>query len=141
MNGPSAGLPRVYDIVLEFISHVDAQIDAGPLHAFIAAYQTVGSLKFGEHGLPLMGCGDWTWYTGSAGWMYRLLVEALLGVHLEGARSIYQSRDWLERLMAGPVERLAELPQPRFPMVARTALPLAFTVVNHRIESWNPSDD
>ena len=41
LNGPSAGLPRVYDIVLELISHVDAQIDAEPLSAFIAAYQTV----------------------------------------------------------------------------------------------------
>ena len=48
LNGPSAGLPRVYDIVLELISHVDAQIDAGPLSAFIAAYQTVDSLKLGE---------------------------------------------------------------------------------------------
>jgi cyclic beta-1,2-glucan synthetase len=48
LNGPSAGLPRVYDIVLELISHVDAQIDAGPLSAFIAAYQTVGSLKLGS---------------------------------------------------------------------------------------------
>src|ERR1035437_8035720 len=48
LNGPSAGLPRVYDIVLELISHVDAQIDAEPLSAFIAAYQTVGSLKLGS---------------------------------------------------------------------------------------------
>ena len=40
-NGLSAGLPRVYDIVLELISHVDAQIDAEPLSAFVAAYQTV----------------------------------------------------------------------------------------------------
>ena len=40
VNSPSAGLPRVYDIVLELISHVDAQIDAEPLSAFIAAYQT-----------------------------------------------------------------------------------------------------
>ncbi len=29
------------------------------------------------------GRGGWTWYTGSAAWMYRLLVEELLGVHLE----------------------------------------------------------
>ena len=55
LNGPSAGLPRVYDIVLELISHVDAQIDAGPLSAFIAAYQTVGSLKLGElWAIPIM---------------------------------------------------------------------------------------
>lgn len=29
---------------------------------------------------PHIGRGGWTWYTGSAGWMYRLLVESLLGV-------------------------------------------------------------
>ena len=55
LNGPSAGLPRVYDIVLELISHVDAQIDAGPLSAFVAAYQTVYSLKLGElWAIPIM---------------------------------------------------------------------------------------
>ncbi len=32
---------------------------------------------------PHVGRGGWTWYTGSAGWMYRLLVESLLGLHLE----------------------------------------------------------
>ena len=48
LNGSCAGLPRIYDIVLELISHVDAQIDAEPLSAFIAAYQTVHSLKLGE---------------------------------------------------------------------------------------------
>jgi cellobiose phosphorylase len=30
------------------------------------------------------GRGGWTWYTGSAGWMYRLLVESLLGVQRRG---------------------------------------------------------
>jgi len=30
------------------------------------------------------GRAGWTWYTGSAGWMYRLIVESLLGVHREG---------------------------------------------------------
>ena len=55
INGPSAGLPRVYDIVLELISHVDAQIDAPPLSAFVAAYQTVASLKLGElWAIPIM---------------------------------------------------------------------------------------
>ena len=33
---------------------------------------------------PHTGRGGWTWYTGSAAWMYRLLVETLLGVNLEG---------------------------------------------------------
>jgi cellobiose phosphorylase len=35
---------------------------------------------------PHTGRGGWTWYTGSAGWMYRLLTETLLGVNLEGDR-------------------------------------------------------
>jgi cyclic beta-1,2-glucan synthetase len=35
---------------------------------------------------PHTGRGGWTWYTGSAGWMYRLLVETLLGINLEGER-------------------------------------------------------
>jgi cellobiose phosphorylase len=29
------------------------------------------------------GRGGWTWYTGAAGWMYRLALESLLGVHRE----------------------------------------------------------
>jgi cellobiose phosphorylase len=45
----------VYDIVRELISHVDAQIDTEPLSAFIAAYQTVDSLKLGElWAIPIM---------------------------------------------------------------------------------------
>ena len=33
-----------------------------------------------------LGRGGWTWYTGSAGWMYRLLVESLLGLQRQGDR-------------------------------------------------------
>jgi cyclic beta-1,2-glucan synthetase len=32
-----------------------------------------------------LGRGGWTWYTGSAGWMYRAGVESLLGFRLRGA--------------------------------------------------------
>jgi cellobiose phosphorylase len=35
---------------------------------------------------PHTGRGGWTWYTGSAGWMYRLLIETLLGLNREGNR-------------------------------------------------------
>jgi cellobiose phosphorylase len=34
---------------------------------------------------PHEGRGGWTWYTGSASWMYRLILESLLGLHLEGS--------------------------------------------------------
>ena len=32
---------------------------------------------------PHVGRGGWTWYTGSAGWMYTLILESLLGLRLE----------------------------------------------------------
>ncbi len=32
---------------------------------------------------PHTGRGGWTWYTGSAGWMYRLITESLLGLQVE----------------------------------------------------------
>jgi cyclic beta-1,2-glucan synthetase len=32
---------------------------------------------------PHTGRGGWSWYTGSAGWMYRLVVESLLGLTLQ----------------------------------------------------------
>jgi cellobiose phosphorylase len=33
--------------------------------------------------VPHTGRGGWTWYTGSAAWMYRLILESLLGLRLE----------------------------------------------------------
>jgi cyclic beta-1,2-glucan synthetase len=35
-----------------------------------------------------VGRGGWTWYTGSAGWMYRVAVEAILGLRLLGDRFV-----------------------------------------------------
>ncbi|HSK10261.1 MAG TPA: protein ndvB, partial [Vicinamibacterales bacterium] len=32
-----------------------------------------------------VGRGGWTWYTGSAGWMYQAAIEALIGLRLRGA--------------------------------------------------------
>ncbi|MCV9880321.1 GH36-type glycosyl hydrolase domain-containing protein [Brenneria izbisi] len=34
---------------------------------------------------PHSGRGGWTWYTGSAGWMYRAGVEGILGIRREGS--------------------------------------------------------
>jgi cyclic beta-1,2-glucan synthetase len=38
---------------------------------------------------PHTGRGGWSWYTGSAGWLYRLITEILLGVRLEEGRKLY----------------------------------------------------
>ncbi|HEY4335372.1 MAG TPA: cyclic beta 1-2 glucan synthetase, partial [Puia sp.] len=54
-NGPSAGLPRVYDIALEIISHSDGRVDLQGLSHFITAYQSVTHLKLGElWAIPIM---------------------------------------------------------------------------------------
>jgi cellobiose phosphorylase len=48
---------------------------------------------------PHTGRGGWTWYTGSASWMYRLLVESLLGIEREGTvlrLCPHPHRDWPE---------------------------------------------
>jgi cyclic beta-1,2-glucan synthetase len=37
---------------------------------------------------PHVGRGGWTWYTGSAGWMYRAGLESILGFRLRGARLV-----------------------------------------------------
>jgi cellobiose phosphorylase len=35
---------------------------------------------------PHTGRGGWTWYTGSASWLYRVGLEAILGFRLRGTR-------------------------------------------------------
>jgi cellobiose phosphorylase len=55
LDGPSAGLPRVYDIALETISHGDGRVDPENLSSFVAAYQSVTPLKLGElWAIPIM---------------------------------------------------------------------------------------
>ena len=53
--GPSSGLPRVYDIALEAISHGDGRVDADSLRRFVTAYQSITTLKLGElWAIPIM---------------------------------------------------------------------------------------
>src|SRR5437667_1871548 len=37
---------------------------------------------------PHVGRGGWTWYTGSAAWMYRAGLESILGFHVRGTRLV-----------------------------------------------------
>ncbi|TAL83658.1 MAG: cyclic beta 1-2 glucan synthetase [Rhodanobacter sp.] len=83
-HGPSAGLPRVYDIALEIISHGDGRIDTASLRRFVSAYQDVTPLKLGElWAIPIMlrlalienlrrvaarVMADWSYRGKAAGW-------------------------------------------------------------------------
>ena len=39
---------------------------------------------------PHIGRGGWTWYTGSASWMYRLIIESILGLDLQIDRLFFK---------------------------------------------------
>ncbi|HEX9115954.1 MAG TPA: glucoamylase family protein [Anaerolineae bacterium] len=41
---------------------------------------------------PHVGRGGWSWYTGSAAWMYRLGLEGILGLHRAGAGLVIEPR-------------------------------------------------
>jgi N,N'-diacetylchitobiose phosphorylase len=47
---------------------------------------------------PHVGRGGWTWYTGSAGWMFRVALESILGVELSNGDTLVVRpcipRDW-----------------------------------------------
>lgn len=54
-KGVSAGLPRIYDIAVEIISHSDGHVNLKSLNSFVNAYQTVNTLKLGElWAIPIM---------------------------------------------------------------------------------------
>jgi cyclic beta-1,2-glucan synthetase len=52
----------------------------------VARYRTEPYVVAGDvySSEPHIGRGGWTWYTGAAGWMYRVGIESLLGVTLKG---------------------------------------------------------
>ena len=54
-KGVSAGLPRVYDIAVEIISHSDGHVSLKSLQNFVSAYQQVNFLNLGElWAIPIM---------------------------------------------------------------------------------------
>ncbi|MEO6328957.1 MAG: glucoamylase family protein, partial [Ginsengibacter sp.] len=55
LRGASAGLPRIYNIAVEIISHSDGHVNLSSLSHFINSYQTVNYLQLGElWAIPIM---------------------------------------------------------------------------------------
>ncbi len=88
-QGPSAGLPRVYDLALEAISHGDGRVDEETLGRFVAAYQGVTPLSLGElWAIPIM--------------LRLALIENLRRVSARIAADrihLNQAQDWASRMM------------------------------------------
>ncbi|MHB1083529.1 MAG: GH36-type glycosyl hydrolase domain-containing protein [Thiobacillus sp.] len=89
-SGPSAGFPRIYDLALELISHMDGRVDSDNATQFIAAYQTAEPLKLGElWAFPIM--------------LQLALLENLRRVGLRIARrreDIDAAITWADRMLA-----------------------------------------
>jgi len=88
-QGPSAGLPRVYDLALAAIAHSDGRLDASTLGRFIAAYQSISPLKLGElWAIPIM--------------LRLALIENLrrVGARLTSSRMyVDQAQQWAEKMI------------------------------------------
>jgi cellobiose phosphorylase len=70
--------------LLDLIIPVNHALSAQALAIYKAEPYVVAADVYGV--APHTGRGGWTWYTGSAGWLYRLILESLLGLRLEGGR-------------------------------------------------------
>jgi cellobiose phosphorylase len=68
--------------LLNMINPVNHALSAEATTTYKAEPYVVAADVYGAE--PHVGRGGWSWYTGSAGWMYRLVVESLLGLRLEG---------------------------------------------------------
>jgi cellobiose phosphorylase len=70
--------------LLDMINPVNHALDAAAVATYKVEPYVVAADVYGV--APHVGRGGWTWYTGSAGWMYRLIIESLLGLRIEDGR-------------------------------------------------------
>ncbi len=67
--------------LLDPVSHGDSAAAIAKYE--VEPYVTAGDVYSSQ---PHAGRGGWTWYSGSAGWLYQLLVDSLLGLERRGTR-------------------------------------------------------
>ena len=72
--------------VLSLLNPIHHSANSAAIHRYRVEPYVVCADIYGTP--PHVGRGGWTWYTGSAGWMYRVAVEAVLGLRLEGGTLI-----------------------------------------------------
>jgi cyclic beta-1,2-glucan synthetase len=66
---------------LRMINPVNHALNREQVMQYKVEPYVVAADVYGEQ--PLTGMGGWTWYTGSGGWMYRVILESILGLRLE----------------------------------------------------------
>ena len=98
-NAPLPGMPRVYDLALELISHSHGRVDIEGLRAFITSYQSTSPLRLGElWAIPIM--------------LRLALIENLRRVVASitaGRRDRARAAGWAEQLVAVAVSEPAQV--------------------------------
>jgi len=85
---------RAYEL-LRFINPIRRAADLESLSRYRVEPYVIAADIYSAPGH--VGRGGWTWYTGAAGWMYRIMVQNILGVRREGATLRIKPcipRDW-----------------------------------------------
>ena len=72
--------------LLEMLSPVSRASTAGGAAIYQVEPYVIAADVYGV--APHVGRGGWTWYTGSAGWAFRVAVESVLGVRIVGGRTL-----------------------------------------------------
>jgi cyclic beta-1,2-glucan synthetase len=72
--------------LLERITPVWHTASADAVRRYRTEPYVIAADVYGEP--PHVGRGGWTWYTGSAGWLYRVILESLLGFRIREGRWI-----------------------------------------------------
>jgi len=81
--------------ILSALNPITHATDAAAIARYAVEPYVVAADVYAAPGLT--GRGGWTWYTGSAAWMYRVFVEHVCGLRLEGGRLTFAPvipRDW-----------------------------------------------
>ncbi|QRM53548.1 glucoamylase family protein [Sinorhizobium sp. BG8] len=70
----------------KLLNPINHGLDRASIDHYRVEPYVIAADVYGEGALT--GRGGWTWYTGSAGWLYRAAVEGILGIRKEGGRLI-----------------------------------------------------
>jgi cyclic beta-1,2-glucan synthetase len=70
--------------LFSLLNPINHTLNRAGLHKYKAEPYVIAADVYGLW--PHVGRGGWTWYTGSASWMYRAAIETLLGFELRGDR-------------------------------------------------------
>ena len=68
--------------LLKMINPINRGIDAEKVAVYKVEPYVIAADVYAEP--KHLGRGGWTWYTGSAGWMYQLILESFIGLKRKG---------------------------------------------------------